>query len=135
MRGILDNFKKGVVDEFKRTAKNSYLVKSIKIDGNVLTIEAPQYNMREVGMKGLSYLKFDNSKSYADDVDERGGKIFVHQTITIYSSRYYGGKRTIRTHKYVFTGNHIGYIQAHLATAIYDWAKANNLEVEKITGV
>ena len=64
--------------------QNSYLINSIEITPTGFIINAPQYNMFEV-TQGKP-LRFDNSKSYAEDLNQRGSIAMVKVSTNDYST-------------------------------------------------
>lgn len=64
-------FYRSVRDEFIARHARSYLANSMRITSDSVIIDAPQYNMYEVA-KYHAPVRFDQSRSYADDLDEVG---------------------------------------------------------------
>lgn len=62
--------------EFLSTHPGSYLVQSMAMSADHIQILAPKYNMEEVAMKGLDFLRFGDG-SYASELDTKGSEAMV----------------------------------------------------------
>ena len=111
---ILDYYYIELTHEFP--ARRSYLINSIKKYNNVLEIEAPKYDMKLFKKTGI-WKKDPRGGSYANEVDEIGGKIIV-------------GISPKGRGKYLYTGQHIGYVINDLVLAIDKWAQFHGYIVE-----
>lgn len=125
---IADTMKEG----FTTAHENSYIAKSIVAKGQSIQISAPKYNM--IGFLNGDDLKFDSSKSYASELDEKGSVIAVkrqRQRKSKATGKYTGYGKEIACRVYV--GNWKGYVNKFIVDGVVKWAVAHNLHIEKMT--
>lgn len=125
---IADTMRKG----FTMAHDNSYIAKSIVAKGQTIQISAPKYNM--IGFLKGDELKFDNSKSYASELDERGSVIAVkrqRQRKSKATGKYTGYGEEIACRVYV--GNWKGYVDKFIVDGVVKWAEEHSLHIESLT--
>lgn len=125
---IADIMRKG----FTMAHDNSYIAKSIVVKGQTIQISAPKYNM--IGFLKGDELKFDSSKSYASELDERGSVIAVkrqRQRKSKATGKYTGYGEEIACRVYV--GNWKGYVDKFIVDGVVRWAEEHSLHIKSLT--